>query len=319
MKQAIAQVIGIDVSKRRLDVHSHPLGVSAYFSNDEKGIEQLASWLAQRSVKRVVVESTGGLERLVLETLHSCGHVVCRVNPRWIKDFSRAWGRQAKTDKMDAQLIALYGERMEPEAYIPPDADGHALQAFTSYRRQLIEMITMEENRIKQCDNAHISRMHQMHIRFLKDQLQEADDTLEAIIAKDEQSSRKQQIITSIPGVGTVTAHTLLAGLPELGTLDGKKIASLAGVAPFNRDSGTSRGYRCIGGGRSHIRNVLYMAALVCIFKSNAYLKVFYEKLVKSGKQKKVAIIAVMRKLIVIVNAMIRDNRTWDESAFPTV
>jgi transposase len=319
MKQSIAQVIGIDVSKKRLDVHSHPLGVSAHFPNDTKGIAELAAWISQREVKRIVVESTGGLEREVLETLHGAGYTVCRVNPRWIKDFSRAWGKQAKTDKLDAQLIAIYGERMEPEAYVPPDADGQALQAFTAFRRQLVEAITMEQNRLKQCTNAHIIRLHKLQLRFLKEQLKEAEQTLAEIVSRDEEASRKQAIMTSIPGVGPVTAGTLLASLPELGTLNNKQVASLAGVAPFNRDSGTSKGYRRIGGGRSHVRSVLYMAALVCAIKANPYLKAFYQKLVKAGKSKKVALTAVMRKLIVIINAMIRSNRKWEESAFPAV
>ena len=311
MGKSSEQYIGIDVSKRRLDVYMHPKGNHASFSNTEQGYEQLLLWLSPHEVALVVAEATGGLELPALSQVHTAGYKVARVNPRWIKDFIRSGGRAAKTDKLDALQIALYGCRMQPEAYIPLDANGEALKALTARHRQLVDEITMENNRLKQSRHHWVTQLHKETIRFLEYQLKEIDTMLISLTAENEETNRKKEIITSVPGVGATTAHMLIADLPELGKLTGKQIAALLGVAPFNRDSGTLRGYRSIFGGREAVRRAMYMTALGAATRNNPLLKTFYQKLVSAGKKKKVALVAVMRKLIVILNAMIKNNTTW--------
>lgn len=313
MSKASEQYVGMDVSKRKLDVYMHPLGSYASFPNTPRGYEQLLLWLMPHKVALVVAEATGGLELAALTALHAAGQTVARVNPRWIKDFVRSAGRIAKTDKLDALLIALYGLRMQPEAYIPLAPDVAALRALTARHRQLVDEITMENNRLKQSRHHWVESLHRRTIRFLEEQLKEVDDTLKALTAFNAQAARAKEIITSVPGVGEVTAHMLIADLPELGKLTGKQIAALTGVAPFNRDSGTMRGYRSIFGGREAVRKALYMTALGAATRNNPILKAFYQKLIAAGKKKKVALVAVMRKLIVMLNAMLRSNTTWWE------
>lgn len=313
MVKSSEQYIGIDVSKRKLDVYMHPQGSYASFPNTERGYEQLLLWLSPHTVALVVAEATGGLELSVLASLHEAGHKVARVNPRWIKDFIRSAGRTAKTDKLDALQIALYGCRMQPEPYIPLDANGAALRALTARHRQLVDEITMENNRLKQSRHHWVSGLHKETIRFLEYQLKEVDTMLVTLTASNEEACRKKDIITSIPGVGETTAHMLIADLPELGHLTGKQIAALIGVAPFNRDSGMLRGYRSIFGGREAVRKAMYMTALGAATRNNPLLKAFYQKLLEVGKKKKVALVAVMRKLIVILNAMIKNNTTWQQ------
>jgi len=313
MVKSIEQYIGIDVSKRKLDAYMHPKGSHASFPNTERGYEQLLLWLSPNTIALAVAEATGGLELSVLARLHEAGHKVARVNPRWIKDFIRSCGRAAKTDKLDALQIALYGCRMQPEAYTPLDADGEALKALTARHRQLVDEITMENNRLKQSRHHWVTQLHKETIRFLEYQLREVDTMLVAMTDANEECCRKKEIITNVPGVGEVTAHMLIADLPELGKLTGKKIAALIGVAPFNRDSGTMRGYRSIFGGREAVRKAMYMTALGAATRNNPLLKTFYQKLLAAGKKKKVALVAVMRKLIVILNAMIKNNTAWQQ------
>lgn len=313
MSKSTEQWVGIDVSKRMLDAYMHPLGSHARFPNTQRGHDQLLLWLMPHTVALVVAEATGGLELAALGRLHEAGHKVARVNPRWIKDFARSAGRSAKTDKLDALLIALYGCRMQPEPYVPLPSDVEAMRALTARHRQLIEEITMENNRLKQARHHWVASLHRRTLRFLTEQLKEVDDTLKALTDFNEQTRRAKEIITSVPGVGETTAHMLIAGLPELGTLGAKQIAALVGVAPINRDSGTMRGYRSIFGGRADVRRALYMAALGAATRNNPTLKAFYDKLIAAGKKKKIAIVAVMRKLIVILNAMLRTNSTWIE------
>ena len=289
------------------------------FPTGERGYEQLLLWLSPHKVALVVAEATGGLELSVLSSLYEAKHKVARVNPRWIKDFSRSTGRSAKTDKLDSLQIALYGCRMQPEEYIPLDADGEAMKALTARHRQLVDEITMENNRLKQCRNHFVCKQHEQTITYLEYQLKEVDSILRKLSEEDEEISRKKEIITSVPGVGEVTAHTLIADLPELGKLTGKQIAALVGVAPFNRDSGGMRGTRHIFGGREHVRKALYMTALGIATRNNKPLKEFYQKLILAGKKKKVAIVAVMRKVIVMLNAMIKNNKLWEENKIMAV
>jgi transposase len=311
MSKSSEQYIGIDVSKRKLDVYMHPRGSYASFPNTERGHEQLLLWLSPHEVALVTAEATGGLELPVLSKLHEAGYGVARVNPRWIKDFTRSCGRAAKTDKLDSLQIALYGCRMQPERYTPLDADGEALRALTARHRQLVDEITMENNRSKQSRHHWVTQLHKQTIRFLEEQLKEVDTMLKALTDFDDGTRRAKEIITSVPGVGEITAHMLIADLPELGKLTGKQIAALIGVAPFNRDSGTMRGYRSIFGGREAVRKAMYMTALGAATRNNPILKAFYEKLLAAGKKKKVALVAVMRKLIVMLNAMIKFNTCW--------
>lgn len=311
MQNAISQYVGIDVSKKWLDAALHPMGCSARFSNDEKGIDELIVWLKPHMVAMVVVEATGGIEIPALLSLYEAGYKVARINPRWMKDFARAMGTVAKTDKLDARVIALYGQKMEPEPYQPADADAQALKALCARRRQLLNTWTMENNRRQQSQNHFVWRLHHKHMLFLEAQLKEVEQALDAMIAKNEEWSRKKEIIESVPGVGSATAKTLLAELPELGQLTSKQIASMVGVAPFNRDSGKQQGYRAISGGRAPVRKVLYMAAVGAATRNNPVLKAFYDKLRAAGKKPKVALVAVMRKLIVMLNAMVRDDKVW--------
>jgi transposase len=315
MVKSISQTIGMDVSKRHLDVYMHPLGSRGRFPNTQRGYEQLLVWLHPHAVSLVVAEATGGLELSCLKYLHEAGYRVARVNPRWIKDFTRSGGRIAKTDTLDALQIALYGCRMEPEAYVPLDANGEALKALTARHRQLVDEMTMENNRLKQSRHHWVTQLHKETIRFLEYQLKEVDTMLASLTAGNEEACRKKAIITSIPGVGVITAHMLIADLPERGHLGGKQIAALVGVAPFNRDSGTARGYRSIFGGREAVRRALYMTALGAATRNNPILKAFYEKLLATGKKKKVALVAVMRKLIVVLNAMLKNNTTWQQKS----
>jgi transposase len=311
MKKTTIQYAGIDVSKKWLDAALHPMGCNARFANDDKGIEEMLVWLKPHTVAIISLEATGGIEIPALLSLHDAGYKVARINPRWIKDFARAMGAVAKTDKLDARIIALYGQKMEPEAYQPADADGQALKAMCARRRQLLNAWTMENNRRQQSQNHYVWKLHQQHMLFLEVQLKEVEHVLDTMIAQNEEWSRKKEIIESIPGVGAATAKTLLAELPELGTLTGKQIAAMVGVAPFNRDSGKQQGYRAISGGRAPVRKVLYMASVGAATCHNPLFKAFYDKLKANGKKPKVALVAVMRKLIVILNAMVRDDKIW--------
>ncbi len=313
MKKSTIQFIGIDVSKKQLDVYAHPSGVLKSFTNTEKGFEALTIWLKTIAVEKVIVEATGGLEMPVLLYLSEYKFTVCRVNPRWMKDFGRAYGRVAKTDSLDARIIALYGEKMEPEPFFPPEAASQSFKELVVRRRQLLIMITMEGNRMQQTRNSYIYRMHYRHVSYLKIQLEELEDALEKMISENQEWARKKEIIESVPGVGATSTKALIADLPELGSLNSKQIAALVGVAPFNKDSGSQYGMRRISGGREQVRRIIYMAALSAATKHNPTLNAFYKKLVAAGKPKKVALIACMRKLIVTLNAMIRDDKLWQQ------
>lgn len=315
MSAATTHVAGIDVSKACLDVALHPHGASARFANTDEGIAALVAWLEPFGIALVVMEATGGLEMPVLLSLDEAGYPLARINPRWIRDFARARGHQAKTDLIDARLIALYGHRMEPQPSRPADADTLAFKALSTRRRQLLQARTQEINRQHLCRNRLVLRLHKDHLRFLDSQLEQVDQALDRLIADNEAWRRKHEIIESVPGVGAMTARILLAEVPELGSLSGKQIAALVGVAPLNRDSGKQQGYRAIGGGRGPVRRVLYMAALGAATRNNEQLKAFYERLRAAGKKPKVALVAVMRKILVILNAMIKTNQTWSPKA----
>ena len=311
-----ALYIGIDVSKAMLDMDAYPhintASTAAQFSNDDTGRKQLSALLADWQPKLIVMEATGGLESPIAAELAMAGLSVAVINPRQARDFAKALGVLAKTDAVDAQILARFAEAIKPEARPLKSSDLMALDSVLTRRRQLVEMITAESNRHAQASDK-IAKQIAQHIIWLRKRLSEADDDLDAAIAQSPLWKAKSDLITSIPGVGKVTATSLLAELPELGNLARREISALVGVCPFNRDSGGHKGRRAIWGGRASIRAVLYMAALVAS-RYNPVIKAFYQKLLAAGKMKKVALVACMRKLLVILNAMVKNNTPWRET-----
>jgi transposase len=303
------QWIGIDVSKKGLDVAARPAGSTARFENDAAGHQALVRWLLQYGTCHVVMEPTGGYERELMRALLA-ERVTCSVvNARQIRDFAKATGKLAKTDQIDAQIIAHFGEAIKPEARTMSDEATQHIEALLVRRRQLVEMRVMESNRKALCRAALRPRIDQS-LRFLAEQITQLDEELEQQIKSSPLWREHEDLLTSVPGVGPVTARTMTAMLPELGKLNRKQIAALVGVAPFNHDSGSSERKRHIRGGRSEVRAVLYMAATSGA-THNPVLRLLYERLVDAGKLKKVALVACMRKLLTILNAMVRDQKTW--------
>ena len=304
-------VFGVDVAKRHLDIAGHGQSPVKRFANDSQGIAELITWLQQFDVGMVATEATGGLELPLLISLYEAGYSIARLNPRWLKDFARAQGRRAKTDALDARLIAQYVHVMHPQAWQPLDEDGWTFKDLAARRRQLIAMRTMERNRAQACHSAYLARQHQRLIEALQTQIKEIETVLAKLIEKRDDFRNKADIICSVPGVAQTTAVTLIADLPELGQLNAKQIAALVGVAPYNNESGLHNGQRRIFGGRANVRRSLYMVAVGITSSTNQHFKSHYLKLVQAGKPKKVAMVAVMRKLIVTLNAMIATNTAW--------
>lgn len=307
-------VVGLDVSKRYLDAVIHGRKALRRFDNNPQGIEKLLTWLTEKAAEYVVAEATGGLELPTLLTLHEAGFLVSRVNPRWIKDYARAQGRYAKTDPLDARIIASYAVTMRPEIWTPWDKDTQSFKDLAVRRRQLISMRTMEKNRSQQTQSAHVYRQHMQMIDTLNYQIEEITKVLERMIDGREDWSRKAEIIKSVPGLSRMSAIGLIADLPELGMCSSKEIAALVGVAPFNHDSGKLKGYRRTGGGRKSIRNVLYIVAVGMARGYNPVMAQFYKRMRDAGKPAKVALIAVIRKIVVMLNAMIKNDTLWGEN-----
>ncbi len=305
--------VGIDVSGAHLDVASRPTGEVWQVTNDAEGISALAQQLTGMSPSLVVLEATGGLEWALTAEMAAAGLPVAVVNPRHVRDFARAAGILAKTDVLDAQVLAHFGQAMEPEPRPLPDAAAKDLQAMVGRRRQLVEMITAEKNQRK-TGIARIRPQVEEHIRWLEKSLKDLDRDLDGFIRSSPMWRTKERVMRSVPGVGPVLSATLLANLPELGELSRGQIAALAGVAPFNRDSGTLKGKRTVWGGRRRVRAALYMAALVAS-RYNPVIKDFYQRLCSMGKPKKVALTACMRKLLVILNSMVKQGREWQPNA----
>lgn len=305
--------VGIDVSKSRLDVAVRPSGETWSVPNDAAGFDALVAKLKPLEPKLVVVEATGGYQAPLAAALSVAGIAVAVVNPRQVRDFGRAMGQLAKTDKLDAELIARFAELVRPEPRWLPDAETAELQAILVRRRQLVEMIVAESNRLGTALKP-VQRDIQVHISWMRRRLKDVDDDLYTRLKKSPLWRVKEQLLRSAPGIGRVTCCALVAQMPELGSLNGRKIAALVGVAPFNRDSGTLRGKRAIWGGRAYVRQMLYMATLAAI-RHSPTMKAFYSRLLAAGKLKKVAIVACMRKLLVRLNAMMRDGVTWAEDA----
>lgn len=307
---AAPSFVGIDVSKDRLDVHVRPSGQSFTAASDSKGLQQLVSELRTLAPALIVLEATGGFEITVAAGLASAGLPLAVVNPRQIRDFARATGRLAKTDALDAQVIALFAERIRPEPRPLADADSQSLAELIARRRQVVEMIGMETNRLHQVRNARVQRMLRTTVNTLTAQLAELDRDIDDTIKGSPVWRAADNLLTSVPGIGDVTAHTLIADLPELGQLDRRRLAALVGVAPINRDSGQMRGKRTIAGGRTEVRNALYMATLSAI-RWNPVISQHYKSLVERGRPKKVALVACMRRLLGILNAIMRTNTPW--------
>lgn len=300
--------IGIDVSKANLDVYIHPLGKSFKVSNDLKGMRALKKNLP-KEVELVVMEATGGYEQAIARFLSDAKFPISVVNPRQVRDFAKAMGTLAKTDKIDGKIIALFGERIQPPVKAPVEKNQQELADHRSRRTQLVEMLVMEKNRLSKAPIV-IKKSIEKTINFLEKELNAIEQILRKLIADDVEWSKKDKLLREIPGVGPTVSLTLLAALPELGKLNGKQISALVGVAPFNRDSGVYTGGRSVWGGRGSVRAVLYMGALVAS-KTNVKIKAFYDRLCAAGKVKKVALTACMRKLLIIMNAMIKSGKAW--------
>jgi transposase len=301
--------VGIDVSKERLDLALEGEPRSWSLNNDEEGLCQVAEQLGEVQPSLVVVESTGGLERALISELCAAHIPVALVNPGRVREFAKSLGLLAKTDRLDAQLLARFGHAAGLKPTRWPDPQVQRLSALMSRRRQLLQMQTMEKNHALSLP-LELRAGLQEHLDWLAGQVQQLTEQIQQSIHETPQLRQKEQILRSAKGVGPITASILLSDLPELGQLDRKKIAALVGVAPFNQDSGRRRGPRRIKGGHASVRTVLYMAALVGS-RCNPVLKTFYQRLLASGKKKKVALVACMRKLLTILNAMLRDRTPW--------
>jgi transposase len=298
------------VSKDRLDVCVRPQNETAQFVRDGEGIKALVDRLQQVSPQIVVLEATGGFEAPVVAALADGGIAVAVVNPRQIRDFAKASGRLAKTDALDAEAIAHFAEAIKPEPRPLLDEQAREFKALVARRRELVDMIVREKNRFYQAATKRVRKDLEAHIRFLERRLQSIDDDMDDAVRSSPLWRGKEDLLRTVPGVGVRTARTLLAEMPELGALSRRKIASLAGLAPMNRDSGQWRGKRMIQGGRRGVRSALYMAALIAS-RRNPVFKTFYQRLLSSGKAKKLALLAIARKLLVALNAMLRDSKPW--------
>ena len=301
--------VGIDVSKDHLDVAERPKGDVSRIANDDGAINKLVSELKVLKPQLIVMEATGGYEMPLAGALAAGGLPVSVVNPRQVRDFARSTGKLAKTDSIDARVLAHFAEAIRPTPRPLPDAQAQHLSAVLTRRNQLVGMLTAEKNRLGRAPQP-VRRRVQAHIDWLKQELDNVDDDLNIAVKESPMWHAKDQILTSTPGVGKVVSLTLLAELPELGTLNRKEIAHLVGVAPLNRDSGLFKGKRIVWGGRARVRRALYMAALVAT-RYNPVIKAFYQRLCAAGKAKKVALIACMRKLLLILNSMLKHGTLW--------
>lgn len=307
--EADGPYVGIDVSKDQLDIALRPTGETWSMPNDASGITELVQRVAQLHPKLVVLEATGGLQMPVAAALASAGWPLAMVNPRQVRDFARATGKLAKSDQLDAQVLAHFAEAVRLTPYPLPDAQTQELTALLTRRHQVVEMLTAEKNRLRTTRESVRQRV-QDHIRWLEQELADLDDDLERALRESPLWRGKDNLLRSVPGIGRVLSITLLADLPELGTLSRHQIAALVGVAPLNRDSGRFRGKRTVWGGRARVRAALYMAALTAT-RYNPIIKAFYRRLCGVGKARKVALTACMRKLLIILNSMVKHQQTW--------
>jgi transposase len=299
--------VGMDVAKATLDLCALSASPAArQFPNDRVGQRALLRWLKPLGVVQVICEASGGYERAVVEVLQAAQIKVCVVNPRQVRAFAHAQGRLAKTDRLDARVLAEYAQCLRPSVRAVPNLSQRQLAELVTRRYQVQQLRTAEQHRLEHLTHAAVRRQLRRHLRILDQQLQEIDDWLSALVKSEPSLTQKTARLCQVDGVGRTTAWVLLATLPELGALNRGQAAALAGVAPFNHDSGSRRGQRAIAGGRAAARRALYMAALVAAFR-NARLRVFYQRLIGAGKAPKVALVAVMRKLIILLNHILQD------------
>ena len=305
--------VGIDVAKDRLDVHVRPSDEAFSVARDSEGLSALMQRLGPLHPYLVVLEATGGFEQTLAAALVSEAMPLAVVNPRQIRDFARATGQLAKTDALDAKAIARFAEAIKPEPRPVPDEQARALGELVARRRQVIEMMIAERNRRRQLSSRRLIKSVDRLLAVLQKELSELEQEVGEGIRGTPAWRERDELLRSVPGIGNVVARTLIADLPELGRLGRKQIAALVGIAPLNRDSGRMHGKRTTWGGRAKVRSALYMAALVAS-RRNPVLKAFYQRLISFGKPKKLALIAVMRKLLTILNAMVRDNKRWQNA-----
>ncbi|MCY3024458.1 MAG: IS110 family transposase [Planctomycetota bacterium] len=311
--------VGIDVSKHHLDVAVLPQTRRCRVHNDASGFEQLIAWLGEPAPTLIVLEATGGYQNAAAVALDAAGFDVVIMNPRPVRDHARSKNMLAKTDKLDAAMIADFAQEKKPPVRPLPDEQARLLQELMARRRQLNGMLTMEQNRQQQAPAA-LAKQIERHIRWLNKALQQLDEDLDDQIHQSPLWHEKDEIMRSIGGIGPVTSRTMLAEMPELGDADAnaKQITALAGLAPFNRDSGHRRGHRTIWGGRAHVRSVLYMAALSAR-RCNPVIRAYYERLKQRGKPTKVALVACMRKLLIIMHTLLKRRELWNPPAVGAV
>lgn len=310
MTTSTERFLGIDVSKDRLDVHVRPDETVRQFDNTPEGLDALAEWARPLGLTLIVVEASGGYERALLTALSLGGLPVSLVNPKRVRDFAKATGRLAKTDAIDAAVLAHFAETLRPSVWTMPGADAEKLQALLARRAQLVCMRTMEKCRLQTTRVSVVRSSVQSLIRTLDREIRKADKQLGEAIRACPEWAAKDDLLQSIPGIGPVTSRTLLAQMPELGTLTREQAAALAGVAPMNCESGQFRGKRMIKGGRAPVRTVLYLASQAAR-QGNKVLRAFSERLKNAGKAPKVIRIALARKLLIIANAVLRENKAW--------
>ena len=309
--------VGIDVSKAQLDVAVRPTGKRWTLPYDQTGIEGLIPQIVDLEPALVLLEATGGLELPLVAALAAAALPVVVVNPRQVRDFAKATGTLAKTDTLDAGVLAHFADAVRPEVRPLKDAETQVLNSLTARRHQVMTMLVSEKNRLGTAIGA-VSPRIEAHIAWLEQELSDLDKGLRQTLRRSPVWREKDDLLRTVPGVGEQLSLTLLANLPELGTLTSRQIAALVGVAPYNRDSGTLRGKRAVWGGRSRVRAVLYMGALVAS-RHNPVIRDFYQRLLAAGKPKKVALVACMRKLLVVLNAMLKHGSSWCDMTQPAV
>lgn len=317
---SVMTCVGIDVAKEHQDLairFESGEVETRRFDNNSDGIDQLRELVAEVDPERIVLEATGGYERPISAALAADGLPVAVVNPRQTRDFARATGRLAKTDEIDARILALFGERIQPEIRPAPSEDQEVFSALVARRRQLQKMKTAEQNRLGTAPSEAVRSDIEEHLSFLDERLAETERQIEKAVENSPLWREEEELLCSIPGVAEATAHVLMAELPELGEANRQEIAKLAGVAPLNRDSGKHRGQRSTWGGRASVRRALYMATLSAT-RHNERIQSFYDRLVERGKAKKKALVACMRKLLVIMNTMMKNGTHWNPGYQPS-
>ena len=305
--------VGIDVAKARVDVAIRPGGDRHEVSNDQAGIGALVAQMQQLNPVALVMEASGGLDLPLVAALAAASLPVVVVNPRQVRDFAKATGRLAKTDSLDAAVLAHFAEAVRPPQRPLRDAETQALNSLVARRQQVVTMLVAERNRLSSAAMA-VRPSIEAHIAWLKQELDDLDQGLRQTLRQSPVWREKDDLLRSVPGIGNQISRTLLAYLPELGTLNRRQIAALVGVAPFNRDSGALRGKRTVWGGRARVRTALYMGAMVAS-RFNPVIRDFYQRLLSAGKPKKLALTACMRKLLIILNSMLKHGSSWNHPA----